>query len=358
VPTVLQQLGDAVTHMGGLEPLANALKPLQEDAELWATLQQTVREQCANRDPKARSRALAIALWALQGDQQDVADEFYALAAGQPPTADARIWTSWALDLFVAGNNRRATELFEKILELKLVTQAEGELYFYLSAALALDAQYDRALAAAREAARTNPEFPAAQMRPAWVLYLASRWPEARTAYETFLDRYADQFGSPDVREAVRDARLALSNIYLELDQRAGAEEQLEQILDEFPEDVGAWNDLGYLWAERGVHLQRALRMTQRAVEAEPDNDAYRDSLGWSLYRLERYDEAVEQLRHAVDPEQPDGIILDHLGDALHKIGDNLGAVETWQRALQQIGDDDPPRRQAIEQKLKLFRSE
>ena len=127
--------------------------------------------------------------------------------------------------------------------------------------------------------------------------------------------------------EVVADAKSSLSNVCVHLDRNAEAEEWLEQILDEFPDDVGADNDLGYLWAERGVHPQRALRMTRRAALAEPDNIAYLDSYGWALFRLGQYEEAVKQLRRAVDNEAPDGVILDHLGDALLRTEGEQAAI-------------------------------
>ena len=50
---------------------------------------------------------------------------------------------------------------------------------------------------------------------------------------------------------------------------------------------------------------------------AEPENAAYRDSLGWALFKLGRYDEAVVELEKAASVlTQPDGVVLDHLGDA------------------------------------------
>ena len=57
------------------------------------------------------------------------------------------------------------------------------------------------------------------------------------------------------------------------------------------------------------------------AVAAEPENRAYRDSLGWVFYRLGRFPEAVAELEKAVDEKQPDGTVLDHLGDAYEKLG-------------------------------------
>ena len=118
----------------------------------------------------------------------------------------------------------------------------------------------------------------------------------------------------------------------------------LEQVLDEFPEDVGALNDLGYLWADGDKHLERALQMIQVAVSHEPNNMAYRDSLGWVLYRLGRYPEAVAELRTAAAAEaEPDGVVLDHLAEALHKSGNAAEAVKTWQRAAETFDKHSEP---------------
>jgi tetratricopeptide (TPR) repeat protein len=134
------------------------------------------------------------------------------------------------------------------------------------------------------------------------------------------------------VRSVTREARLALSNISLELGDYPAAIEWLEQVLDEFPEDIGASNDLGYLWVDHNEHLQRALKLIQRAVEAEPERAAYRDSLGWAYYRMGRYEEAVVELSKAAAGE-PEGTILDHLGDALNEAGKKDDAIAAWKRA-------------------------
>jgi Flp pilus assembly protein TadD len=73
--------------------------------------------------------------------------------------------------------------------------------------------------------------------------------------------------------------------------------------------------------------------MIVTAVAAEPENRAYRDSLGWVFYRLGRFPEAVAELQKAVDDKQPDGTILDHLGDAYEKLGRDGQAVAAWRRA-------------------------
>jgi Flp pilus assembly protein TadD len=118
------------------------------------------------------------------------------------------------------------------------------------------------------------------------------------------------------------------------------AVEWLEQVLDEFPEDVSALNDLGYLWADRGMHLQRSLAMCRRAVAAEPENRAYRDSLAWALFKLDRPEEALREMEQAVKGADPDGELLDHLGDIRARLGDRDGARAAWRQAADVFARD------------------
>jgi Flp pilus assembly protein TadD len=123
--------------------------------------------------------------------------------------------------------------------------------------------------------------------------------------------------------------------------------------LDEYPDDVGANNDLGYLWADRNVKLQRALKMILAAVAAEPDNRAYRDSLGWIFFRLGRLTEAAAELEKAIDPKQPDGTVLDHLGDVCRELGKTDKARDAWRQAVEAYQKDKEPEKAAkVREKL------
>jgi len=152
---------------------------------------------------------------------------------------------------------------------------------------------------------------------------------------------------------ALRSARLELSNVCVSLGRLDEAQQRLEEVLDEYPDDAEANNDLGFLWADQDKHLPRALKMVLAAVDAEPDNRAYRDSLGWVYYRLGRYAEAVVELEKALDEKQPDGTILDHLGDAYAKLGKPGKALATWRRAAEVFEKDKEPEK-AKNVKLKV----
>jgi Flp pilus assembly protein TadD len=151
-----------------------------------------------------------------------------------------------------------------------------------------------------------------------------------------------------------------MSNICIARERLDEAAEWLEQMLDEFPQDVGVMNDLGYLLVDQGHSLEHALRMIRRAVEAEPHNAAYRDSLGWAYYRLGQYDVAIAELKTAVSVDNPDPIILDHLGDAHLAGGDPTAAKETWQRALASLDAAGPNEelKNSIQAKLRLRTTE
>ena len=94
--------------------------------------------------------------------------------------------------------------------------------------------------------------------------------------------------------------------------------------------------------------------MIRKAVAAEPNNAAYRDSLGWVLYRLGRYPEAVAELEKAAAGKDPDATVLDHLGDAQQKLGQAEKARQTWRRAAAAFRKDkDDVQAKQVEAKIK-----
>ena len=105
----------------------------------------------------------------------------------------------------------------------------------------------------------------------------------------------------------------------------------------EMDEDhAAALNYLGYMWAERGENLADAEKFIRRALQSEPENAAYLDSLGWVLFQQGRYHEALDPLQRAsqLAASDPDPTIEEHLGDVLDKLGRRNEAIKAWERAL------------------------
>jgi tetratricopeptide (TPR) repeat protein len=137
------------------------------------------------------------------------------------------------------------------------------------------------------------------------------------------------------------DRLLAIAHLYEEVDRAAQTQHVLAEVLRRDPLNPGANNDLGYEWADAGNSLPQAEQMIRRAVTAEPDNEAFLDSLGWVLYKQGRLDEARPWLAQAARDEQADPTILDHLGDTLYRLGQADSARANWQQALDRLSAGD-----------------
>jgi tetratricopeptide (TPR) repeat protein len=96
-----------------------------------------------------------------------------------------------------------------------------------------------------------------------------------------------------------------------------------------------AYNYLGYMWADHNMHLDEAEEMIKHALEIEPNNGSYLDSLGWVEFRKGKFDQALaDLLRAAKNIEHDDPIVFEHIGDIYLKLDRLSEALGSWQKAL------------------------
>jgi len=145
--------------------------------------------------------------------------------------------------------------------------------------------------------------------------------------------------------------RLAMSTVYLRMDQPAQAVAQLNRWLPAHPNEVNRYSALNSrCWARAllGVELHKALDDCNDAISAEPKNAAYLDSRGWVLLRLGRNREAIADFDGALAlrPAIPvalygRGLAMTRLGEAA-KGSDDLAAARKAEpdieRRLARIG--------------------
>ena len=120
--------------------------------------------------------------------------------------------------------------------------------------------------------------------------------------------------------------------------ERAGrmaeSERQIEKYLALNPGSDEALNYLAFMWAEQGRNLEKAMAYVMRALEKEPGNGSYLDTLGWILYKQGHYDLALLKLQQAGKREPGEPVILEHLGDAYLAAGRRDRAVDVWLKSL------------------------
>ena len=126
------------------------------------------------------------------------------------------------------------------------------------------------------------------------------------------------------------------------------AEKIFQRLLEKRPNDSATQNYLGYMWADKGIRLEEAKDLLEKAVAREPRNGAYLDSLGWAYFRLGRLEKAEGLLAAAKEQDPDDPTIEEHLGDLSERQGDLRKAAAHWEHALE-LKHDEPDK---VRQKL------
>ncbi len=117
------------------------------------------------------------------------------------------------------------------------------------------------------------------------------------------------------------------------------------------PDQAYVINYLAYSWIEKGIKVQKSLRMLEKANKLRSNDPYITDSLGWALFKLERYEEAKDYLQLAVKLLPADPIVNDHFGDVLWKNGKVIQARYYWNYVLQ-LEETEDKLKQIIQEKL------
>jgi tetratricopeptide (TPR) repeat protein len=138
-----------------------------------------------------------------------------------------------------------------------------------------------------------------------------------------------------------------LGFIYDALQWNAECDSLYHRALRIYPDNALLQNNYAYSLSERDEQLDYALQLSRAAVKEEPDNAAYLDTIGWILYKLGNYTEALSYIQKSLDNREESAVVIEHLGDVLFKLDRVAEARAQWQRAL-----DLDPANENLKQKL------
>ena len=156
------------------------------------------------------------------------------------------------------------------------------------------------------------------------ILMSMEKFNEARKIIDDLIKKAPDDISN----------RYLLSGYYVRNGDQKKSEEVLKAILKDHPRDSGANNDLGYLWADKGIHLPQSERMIRLSLQENPESPATLDSLGWVLYKQNKLDQALVYLRRSVRLNaRTSGVVWDHLGDVLVRLDRAEEAKAAYEKA-------------------------
>lgn len=187
-----------------------------------------------------------------------------------------------------------------------------------------------------------QPELAAQTLQP-----LLENSPGDLEIYSNLAQVYTESRRFGDAEKAVHSAEKLAQNspdketlgflmggIYERQKKYEQAEQAFKGVLSLNPQNAPALNYFGYMLADRGVRLDEAADMLRRALDLEPANAAYLDSMGWICYKQNKLPEAESYIRKAIDHESHDPTMLSHLGDVLAKGGRTELAALEWEKSL------------------------
>jgi tetratricopeptide (TPR) repeat protein len=310
-----------------------------------------------------------------QGKYEEAATVLQKLVSRPlPPDARAGDKSNRALFLERLGNIYReagrpllAIETFRKIIDLGGDEASHG--YQDLIDAYREQKQWNDAARVAQEAVKKLPEDKTLKLTLAEQLADAGKenesvllaksvlkgGPDDRDSYIMLSQIYMRLKRWKDSEDAIAQAeklatrpeekeyiRFLQGSIYERQKKYDQAEQAFRQVLQQDPNNSMTLNYLGYMLADRNIHLEEALTLIKKAIDLDPQNYNYIDSLGWVYFKLGNYDQAEENLRRAADKSPNDATIQDHLGELYARTSRFKLAAAHWEHALDEWSKSVP----------------
>src|SRR5438874_1667533 len=228
----------------------------------------------------------------------------------------------------------------------KLVALNRRSPWGYYALAEALEARHDYQAVVDEQALRHTGK---ADQGIALLEKAATTHADEPLAYISLAQAYADADRVAQAVKVLQDAQakfpdndsvaFELGTAYDKQKRFGDAEAAFRAVLARDPENAAALNYIGYMLAERGERLDESVNYLKKALQIEPDNGSYLDSLGWAYFKSEKLDLAAENLKRAADQLPANSVIQDHYGDVLTRLGRFDEAIAAYTRALNGDGD-------------------
>jgi tetratricopeptide (TPR) repeat protein len=255
------------------------------------------------------------------------------LAPGDPAIAGYLIEANLAAKKYGAAIDAAKAALAQHPNDLRL-TRLQAQ-------ALRHDGKTDQGIALLEEAVKQHADEPLAYISLAQAYAEAERGAQAVKVLQ-------DAQGKFPTDDAIA---FELGTVFDKQKKFADAESAFRQVLSRDPENAIALNYLGYMLAERGERLDESVTYLKKALQVEPENPSYLDSLGWAYFKSDKLDLAESNLKRAADQLKTNSVIQEHYGQVLFKLGRYDEAIAAWTRAL--AGDGDSIDKADVDKKIK-----
>lgn len=135
--------------------------------------------------------------------------------------------------------------------------------------------------------------------------------------------RMADVARAAGDKDNLVQAYSVAGDICYQQGDKKNAYRYYELTLEVDPSYAPVLNNYAYYLSEEKKQLRKALKMSAKAIEIEPDNATYLDTYGWILHLLRRPEEAKPYFKHAmIYGGKESAVVLEHYSKVLEALGE------------------------------------
>ncbi len=309
------------------------------------------------QDVNARSKEIRHNLVRLYiGDKlyAEALAELGKLLADDPDDLDAQLRVA-----LIHGEQKDYQKSVQELTKILAVRSGELRVRDYLGLMYEELKRYDEAIRAYEQNLKIQPAYVDGHVHLGFLLYRLKRYNEAIPHLAdaarlnpkradahlllglTYLQIEQYDRASKVFEEGIRynpanpDLYFNLGTAYDKLNRFDDVVTAMEAALRLDPKHADALNYLGYSYAERGIKIDEALSLIQRAVALKPNNGYYVDSLGWVFFKKGLLNEALVEIKKAAALVGDDPVIFEHLGEIYLEQNLVQEGREAWIRSLE-----------------------
>jgi tetratricopeptide (TPR) repeat protein len=345
----------AIAINPSFEPAYSTLASVYETQQALAKAAEVYRKYLQVVNPHNKDvRQHLVRVYINDKRYREALAELEVILGQDPDDLDAQLRIG-----LVYGELKEYAKAVEQLNKILAVRPAELRVRDYLGLMYEELKDYDNALLTYEQNLKLQPAYVDSYMHMGFLYYRLKRYPEAATQFAeatklnpklpdahlllglTYLQMEQYTVAVRAFEDGIRynptnaDLYFNLGTAYDKLNRFDDVVKTMETTLQLDPQHADALNYLGYSYAERGIKVEEALGLIQRAVSLKPNNGYYVDSLGWAYFKLNRVDEALAEMKRAVALVRDDPVIFEHLGEVYLKHNLVQEAREAWLRSLE-----------------------
>jgi tetratricopeptide (TPR) repeat protein len=244
---------------------------------------------------------------------------------------------------FILIEEKKYNEAIVKLEEVLSIDPASDKIRFYLGAVYEELKDYSGAIASFKQITTESSYYKEAVIHTAYLYKLNADYDKAIVViqagiknvedhapfyalYASLLDetkRYkqGQEMLVKAVEKFPKNAQLMffLGNMQDKLGDKTATMNSMRRVLEIDKDHIQAMNFLAYLYAEANDRLDDAEKLVRRALELQPGDGYFMDTLGWVLFKKGMLPDAIKYLEAAYKMQPEESVIAEHLGDAYYQ---------------------------------------